>query len=60
VGHEIWQRVWDLAENLMKERPKEAERCSLEFSTSTVEEERENKGPVSDIRCFRDIVKGVS
>lgn len=57
-GHQIWQRVWDQAEELMKERPEEAERRFLEFIAATMEEERENESAVSGVG-HDSVVEGV-
>jgi hypothetical protein len=44
----------------MEERQEEPERCSLEFSTAAMEEERENEGIVPNVRRDHDVVESVS
>jgi len=45
---------------LMKERPEEALRRPLQFSTAIMEEKRENEGFISNIGCYHNIVESVS
>ena len=49
----------DSTEELIEERPEESRQCPLEFSTTAMEEERENKGTGSKVRCDNDIVESV-
>ncbi|PNP54793.1 hypothetical protein FNYG_15597 [Fusarium nygamai] len=50
-GNEVREGVGDMSKELMKERPEETERRPLEFSTATVEEEREYEGSVPNAGC---------
>jgi hypothetical protein len=58
------ERQFVTTEELIEERPKEAEPRPLKFDAATVEEERENEGVSSDVGGHvgsdHDIIKSVS